>query len=195
MFQQKMSLILHFIECLNHFGYKIEKKPIFAAYSEIDDSFSLKIDYHKLMKDENYGGVFKESLKSKYFEMKNELASTKVDKLLDIIWEHIGIRIKGKTLYPFRSAIMNGFVNEQTVIYEGVIDEYCHHLMILSQGTISQTAKEHIEGEFWSGLILGHFIDCYENCSNSFEDKRMMKTLAAAIKVQVDQKINNAGKK
>lgn len=156
-------MILLLIECLNHLGIKIDTDLIFEAYSEIvgssEGSSILKVDLDKVWKDlgedENYVTVFKEDLKKNYFEIRNELANTTIDTLLGIIWKQIGFGFKAEDLYPFRSAIMNGFVKEQTVIYEEVIDQFCEHLMNMAQREGSANVdKKYVEGDLWPGLIF-----------------------------------------
>lgn len=185
-----MAMIFHLIECLNGLGMnKIETKQIFAASTVIDHSpFLNLVHLNKVFKDKNYTDKLKVDLKKKYFEIRNDLANLRIDRLLTFIWNEIGVTMRDDSLYPFRNAMLVGFVDEQTRIYEEVIEKFCNQLCAARKAR-SHVCKESINEMVWPILMIEASLKHGGKGSSNLNpsDKLLMKKLAAVTKFAADE--------
>lgn len=197
-----MALIYHFIQWLNHLGIKVDTNILSTPHDFIHLAplFEL-VDLEKVMNDKNYWIVLKIDLKNKYNEIKNEVASQRVDQLLSIIWEQAGVTVNAEILHPYRNAMIVRVTYEQTLVFEDVIDKLCDQLNKDRQFR-SHVCMQYIEDELWPALtvvsVIKHIDTLFLNfCSveNKSPDKLLMKKLAVIVKVAVAKKRKEAGKK
>lgn len=184
-----MAMIFHFIECLKCLGMKIRMKNIFASSTVIDHSPFLNIVHlKKVLHDKDYVNKLKIDLKKKCVEIRNDLANERIDALLCIIWDEIGVVMEEEALYPFRNAMLVGFVDEQTTIYEEVIDKFCDYLKA-SRRRGFHVCKESINELVWPVLLMEAFMKHggKGTSHSSASDEMLMKKLSVILKVSADK--------
>lgn len=200
-----MPIVYLFIHYLNGLGIKIDDDIVSAIDTNkyFSPLFDL-LDSKKVMRDKNYWFVLKNDLRKKYNEIKHEIASDRVDKLLNNILEQAGVTINGETLYPLRNAMIDAVAYEQNVVYEEAIVEFCDYLYYAKKNskktpssTPSDLSKKYIEEELWPTLTMRcafkNFVDLCMHLS-SVENKLLMEKLSAVVKDAVDEKRNEAEK-
>lgn len=181
-------MIYHFIECLKRLGFKIRMEVFITAHLVTDHSSLLSIIKLEKIHDKNYLTELKNDLKMKYCEIRNDMVNSKMEAFLHLIWGQIGITMCDDAFYPFRNAMMVGFLNEQNLIYDEVFDQFCDH-MNMARKTKSHVCMEYVKQFLWPTLLTASTIQHGGKgaFNSSAEDKLLMKKLSVTIKLAADE--------
>lgn len=183
-----MSMIFHLVDCLNHLGFDIKTELIVNLHEIVDYSFLLTVVAIAVKngKNKKFLNRLEAKLKNMYIEKRDTIASCKVDTFLAVIWEQIGISMEDDALYPFRNAMIAELLKQQNSIYDEVIHELCHFLIM----TRSSKAEKAISMTYIQMLLLPSLFHTasmkYDGIDSSKSDLMFMKKLSAVIKLAAD---------